>query len=71
MSDVGRGNGGASCGLSAAATSSANRPDMIGPAKRHRGRTKQRFVDAAEIVERNPKRDRGTMVFQFLRESVG
>jgi hypothetical protein len=43
---------------------------MIGDAKRHRWRTEQRFVNAAEIVEANPKGDCGLMIREFLAESV-
>jgi hypothetical protein len=32
---------------------------MIAHAKRHRGRTAQRFVNTAEVVERDPEYDSG------------
>jgi hypothetical protein len=68
---VGRGIGGTSDGSSAAPTSSAIVPDMISHAKRHCGRTAQRFVDAAEIVEAHPKRDRCAVILKLLTEPIG
>jgi hypothetical protein len=55
---------------SAALTSSRYRPDVINNAKRHRGRTAQRFVDSAEVIEAHPKRDSGAMVLKLLAETV-
>jgi hypothetical protein len=43
---------------------------MIRDAKRHSGRTAQRFMDAAEIVEAHPERYRCAMIVKLLAETI-
>jgi hypothetical protein len=45
-------------------------PDVIGYARRHRRRGSQGFVNAAEIVKREPACDRGPVVLPTLTEGV-
>jgi hypothetical protein len=44
----------------------ANRPTVIGYAKRHRESATQRFMDSAEVVERDPQGDRSAVSFYLF-----
>jgi len=67
VSGVGRGNGGKSDGSRAALTSS---PDVSATPSAIAGVQRERFVNAAEIVEANPQRNCRMMVLKFLAETV-
>lgn len=62
-----RGNGGMSDDSARSGNQLTNRPNVIGDAQRHRGRTAQRFADAAQIVKRDPERDRAAYSSVYLR----
>ena len=43
---------------------------MIGDPSSHCGRHSQRLVDAAEVVKREPARDRGPVVLPLLAKGI-
>lgn len=45
-------------------------PDVIAYASGHRRRNSERFVNSAEVVEREPARNAGPVILPFLRECV-